>query len=381
VTSSTTRPGGVSVLVVASKPPPIAGQALATERLLEALDAAAIPHADVDLSAELTKHGALAVALRAARVARLPFEVLRQGRRLHGGPSVFYLQLGLSPSGILRDLPLLALARRQRWPTVVHVHGEIYFRSLERAPRWLRAASRTALARVNRVVVLSERLAEPFRQVVPSERITVVANGVSGELAADAATLPPRCSPGRSLRLLFLSNLIPAKGYLTVLEAARLSQDRGLGHRFQLAGAIATAAKVHPARFAEAHGLGNVDFLGPVGGQAKLRLLREADALLLPSETEAQPLVILEALHYGLPVIATAVGGIPDLVVEGRTGILVPLGDQAALIAGVERLALNPGYYEALSAGARAAGAGYTAEKHGAAMVRLLGQVSAEGAR
>ncbi|HET6610652.1 MAG TPA: glycosyltransferase, partial [Kofleriaceae bacterium] len=61
------------------------------------------------------------------------------------------------------------------------------------------------------------------------------------------------------------------------------------------------------------------------------QILAAADALILPSVREGLPLVIPEAMAAGLPVIASAVGGIPDVVIDGETGFLVPSGDEAAL--------------------------------------------------
>jgi len=70
---------------------------------------------------------------------------------------------------------------------------------------------------------------------------------------------------------------------------------------------------------------------GWTSGDARLRLYREADLFVLPSYNEGLPMGILEAMSFGLPVVSTPVGGIPELVEHGRSGLLVQPGDVPAL--------------------------------------------------
>ncbi len=77
---------------------------------------------------------------------------------------------------------------------------------------------------------------------------------------------------------------------------------------------------------------GNIEFLGRVEPAAAQRMMREALAVLVPSEWyENQPMVILEAFANGTPVIASAIGGVPELVASGETGLLHPAGDVTTL--------------------------------------------------
>ena len=78
-------------------------------------------------------------------------------------------------------------------------------------------------------------------------------------------------------------------------------------------------------------------FLGSVPRETVLRLFRAADASVLPSAWENFPHTVVEALAVGWPVIATAVGGVPEVVRDGENGLLVPPGDAAALAAAIER--------------------------------------------
>jgi glycosyltransferase involved in cell wall biosynthesis len=83
-------------------------------------------------------------------------------------------------------------------------------------------------------------------------------------------------------------------------------------------------------------------------------LLAASDVLVLPSHNEGVPMAILEAMAHGLPVIATPVGGIPDVVQDGREGLLVEVTDQVALTTALDRMVADPGLRTLLGKGARA---------------------------
>ncbi len=116
-------------------------------------------------------------------------------------------------------------------------------------------------------------------------------------------------------------------------------------------------------RAASERGLhGRVRFLGAGSRDDVLRLFRAADAALLTSAWENLPHTVLEALAVGTPVIATAVGGVPEVVRDGENGILVAAGDAGAVAAAVQRLVSEPGLREQLAAAAAPSVAGLSEE-------------------
>src|SRR5207247_9173249 len=86
-----------------------------------------------------------------------------------------------------------------------------------------------------------------------------------------------------------------------------------------------------------------VSYVGPKYGEEKMRIMAESDIFVFPSFQECLPLVILEAMSSSLPVVATGQGGIPDLVEDGVTGFLVPVGDAAAVADRLATLIQQPG--------------------------------------
>ncbi len=368
-----------SALIVASVPPPVTGQSVATAMLLHRLEADAIPHEIVDVARKFHT-GAASYVKRAFAVAGLPIKALGQNRKLPPGRRVFYLQLGQSHQSFLRDLPLLEVARRLGLPTVVHVHGGGFRAAFDSAPTALQTAMRRALREVDRAIVLSSGLRPLFEGLMDEQRVAVVVNGVDAALAEHAAALPTPKPPKGGLTVLYLSNIMETKGYAYVLEAAKLCQERGLPHKFVLAGGLTESSTVDPNEYIAEHGLQNAEFVGPAYGDDKLALLASADAFTLPSfyPTEGQPISILEAMHYGLPVITTTIGGISDVIVDSEHGVIVQPRSAADIVDAVERLAADKKLHRAIiKRNQRDARELYTEQAHGAAMLEVLDGVAA----
>ena len=154
-----------------------------------------------------------------------------------------------------------------------------------------------------------------FEGIVPDERIHVVPNGVSDHLvAAD--------TPGRS-EILHLSTLWSAKGVFDVLEAARRSRKALPQSRFLLVGDWYCAEEERAAlEYIKRHDLGGfVQISAGRAGAGKSEALSRACVMAFPSWSEGHPLVILEALSAGLPVVTTRVGAIPEIITDGVEGI------------------------------------------------------------
>lgn len=150
---------------------------------------------------------------------------------------------------------------------------------------------------------------------------------VTGGLDVPAAPVP---EAGRDF-LLFVGRLRIRKGVEVLLEALARRSTLGGSPRLLVAGEGEHRAALE--RRARELGLGDpeVRFLGRVSSGQVRFLLERARALVVPSTYEGMPLVVLEAMAAGVPVIASRVSGIPEVVVEGETGWLVPCEDPAAL--------------------------------------------------
>jgi glycosyltransferase involved in cell wall biosynthesis len=175
-------------------------------------------------------------------------------------------------------------------------------------------------------VVLEDSLKRQFARFVPTDRIHVVPNGVHDH--ARSSQRPPVVPT-----VLHLSTLWSYKGVFDVISAAELVVEVRPDARFILAGAwYSEAERLDAIRRVGDSGLSHsVTFPGPVVGTDKTSLLNEATVFVLPSRGEGQPLVLLEALSAGLPVVTTPVGAISETISDGYEGFVVDVGDVDAL--------------------------------------------------
>ena len=165
---------------------------------------------------------------------------------------------------------------------------------------------------------------------LPADRVRVLPNPVV------AAPAPRRAGAGPPF-LLYAGRLVPEKGIDALLDATRRLPD---GVRLRLAGEGRMERQVRARVAAEDL---PVDALGSLTPPEVAAQLRAAVAAVLPALWwENCPMAVLEAAAQGVPVVASAVGGIPELVEDGGTGLLVPPGNGDALAAAVTRLVAHP---------------------------------------
>jgi glycosyltransferase involved in cell wall biosynthesis len=216
---------------------------------------------------------------------------------------------------------------------------------------------RFLLKRFDRVVAVSEGQADQVRAAgVPERKLRVIRNSAR----LDAFTQP--CPGGRA----DLEALVPTPGERIVVSAGRLSPDKGFD---VLIRAAAVACTVDPgARFVvfgdgvlrdelpkQAAAAGLADKMAFAGFHADLdQLMPHADVFVLPSYNEGLPNVVLEASAAGVPVVATAVSGTPEAVLDGQTGHLVAAGDAPALANRLLRLLGDAGLRRRMGRAGRA---------------------------
>jgi len=222
-------------------------------------------------------------------------------------------------------------ARMLQVPCVVKLHGsDINVIAKLPGPRRLTG---WALPRAARVVAVSRALADEVVALgVPRERVAIVMNGVDGDLFRPADRAAARAELGLPAGplALYVGNLKPEKG---VLDLVRAWADVPRGTLAIVGGGPAKGALEEAAAALE----GRVRLAGPQPLASIPRWMAACDVLVLPSHAEGTPNVILEALACGRRVVATAVGGIPDLITRPELGELVPPRDPAALAAALAR--------------------------------------------
>jgi glycosyltransferase involved in cell wall biosynthesis len=168
--------------------------------------------------------------------------------------------------------------------------------------------------------------------------VVVLPNGIDCRPFGAVPTV--RSSRDKPLKLVYIGRVAREKGLYETLQGMRLAHELGADTRIVIAGSGAEEARLQ--RYAQALGIASrVTFAGPVFGTDKVKLLAGADVMMLPSYSEGLPYALLEAMAAGIPVIATPVGAIPDVVAEGIHGSLVPPRDGKAIAEALAILAAD----------------------------------------
>ncbi len=207
------------------------------------------------------------------------------------------------------------------------------------------------------------------REGVAPDAITMIPNGID---LADR----PVCAAAGAPRVIVVANLRWEKGHDVLLDAV----PHVLASRPDVVFTIVGDGPLRLDIEAEAHrrGLGrSFEVLGSRGDVSDL--LRNAGVFVLPSKSDARPNALMEAMAAGLPVVATAVGDVAELVAAGRTGFLVPPGDPNALASAVLSIVANPARACALGAAARAEVSQFSVARMVAAYERLYQGAESQG--
>ena len=249
-------------------------------------------------------------------------------------PDIIYIPIAQGTLGYLRDCLFLVPSRLLGHRVIVHLHGSDFREFYQRSSVLMKKLIRWTLGKVRRGVVLGESLRGVFAGLVPADRVAVVPNGIEPVPAVGDKAPLVSVRPGGYRQILYLSNLIRHKGFIDVLHTIPLVLREEPKTRFILAGDLVYPEEIQEARgfIGRNHLHGFVKMPGVVVGDEKARLLHESTLFVFPPITpEGQPLVILEAMSAGLPIIATPQGAIPEMVADGENGFLVPAEDPAAI--------------------------------------------------
>lgn len=329
----------MTILFIGPLPEPVTGQSLACRVLLDELSNR---HeiALVDLSKKEFVQGVSSVG-RVKEVLRILRAIWRQRR----AADAVYLTVSQSLAGNAKDLVIYALCRRKLHRMVVHLHGGAGMRAIMQDRRGLRALNRFFLKKIGGAIVLGNSHREIYHGVVPAERLHVVPNFAEDSLFTTRDRIDAKFDGPDTLRVLFLSNLLPGKGHEELVDAFMSLDERTRSSmRVDLAGAF--ESQHQKERFlARVAGEDRIRYHGSVAGERKRGLFGQAHVFCLPTyyPYEGQPISLLEAYASGCAVITTDHSGIPDVFRDGVNGLQVRKRSVVDLRRALERAAAEPG--------------------------------------
>jgi glycosyltransferase involved in cell wall biosynthesis len=169
----------------------------------------------------------------------------------------------------------------------------------------------------------------------------------------EPAIFAKRQDPGNeSPRVLCVGRLVAAKGQSVLLEASALLSQAGVAHELRLVGTGPDEEQLRKRISIE--GWTHVTMTGGMGQEGVREEYSRADVFVLASFAEGVPVVLMEAMACGVPVISTRIAGIPELIEDGHCGLLVAPGDVSSLAVAMRKLLENPEMRAALGAEGRA---------------------------
>jgi glycosyltransferase involved in cell wall biosynthesis len=235
----------------------------------------------------------------------------------------------------------MVMSRMAGAKVVCHYHGTLHTRFPSCETSRGRAIGRVLMAVANRVIVLGPTYQREMGKAWHRDDVQWAPNMADVALfrGMPADTPAPWLASGER-GVLFVGRLSAPKGLFDLFDAIPQVIAKHPEARFVLVGvaerdALEPVIREEAARRGIAHCL---RFLGALAGRDKAAAFVTSQLLVVPSWTEAFPLVVPEAMAAGLPIVASAVGAIPDFVKDGEDGCLVPARDPSALSAAINRL-------------------------------------------
>lgn len=254
------------------------------------------------------------------------------------------------PHSISAILARESLKPKRRLPVITTLHGTDI--TLVGADRSYLPITRYGIVQSDGVTAISHYLKEATREIFQFEEITVIPNFVcqTDYQRHPVASLRQELAANNEPLLVHVSNFRPVKRPVDCVEILARVLQKGIKTRLVMVGDGSERPNVeHRARCLGVH-----DACVFVGKQPKIvDYLSASDVLLLPSEQESFGLAALEAMACELPVIASRVGGIPEVVDDGQTGFLSEVGDVEKMANDAARLLADTDYRRQMGRRAR----------------------------
>ena len=246
-----------------------------------------------------------------------------------------YLAITCHGIGFLKDLPFVLICKMFRRKVVLHQHNKGMAADVN---RWPYRQLLPLAYRNTKVILLSMALYEDISKVVAQNQILVCPNGIPTE------TYRVEVKPHSIPCILFLSNLLVDKGVLTLLDACEMLKNEGkefvcrfVGGETQEIDSKVFAGETKKRRIDDC-----VTYVGKKYGKEKAEAFCNADIFVQPTFDDCFPLTVLEAMQYGLPVVATDQGAIIEMVEHGKTGLICQTRDAVDLARKLRILLDNP---------------------------------------
>lgn len=321
------------LIVIGPLPPPYYGQSVGFASLCKELKTFTNCHV-VDIQPKYTMPGS---GWKASRV----FEYLKCLSKFFyflmktKQNCIVYITIAQSNAGFVRDFAFIMLSCFFKRKVIVHLKGGNFNNFFLESSYFQKIIIKFLYKKVHKIIVLGNSLKNSFDFSKEIKQKTVV---IENGLTDDTFSIKNKCKKSNNkFNILYLSNLIISKGYLDLLDSLKYFEMQTLDYKCTIAGNIYTSPDDPETmdikslednikkKLNELKNKENVKYIGPVEGDAKIKLLVEADVFVLPTYyiNEGQPISIIEAMAYKNAIISTKYRSIQDLVTNNKEGFLL----------------------------------------------------------
>ena len=263
-------------------------------------------------------------------------------------PPIIYFEIAQNKIGIIKTFIILLISKIFRRKTVVHFHGANFKNFYSNSSPLIQKISRFVLEKVNKIIIVAKSLKQEFSDYVSPEKIEVVYNALNTKKFTNSDFESAKST------ILFLGKVSKAKGALTFLKTIKIVQQKFPNIKIELAGTFDTAQNTLPhlkfhnieeevnKLISQCPRPDNIRMLGYLDEKEKIKAFQRAKIFVNPTYNDAFGIVNLEAMAAGCVVIASSVGGIPEVVIHNKNGFLVAPGDVKGFSNAIERLLEQP---------------------------------------
>jgi glycosyltransferase involved in cell wall biosynthesis len=247
-------------------------------------------------------------------------------------PDLVLIPISQTTGGFIKDSIYILLARLMGKKVLLQLRGSNFKHWISQASGLTQGYVRFVLKRTEGIIVLGKKLKHLFEDYFPEEKIFVVPNG--GDY-----NIPQKRVQSEELRMLYLSNLLAAKGIEDVFKAVEMVYRTHKNFSVDLIGDwLHAETKEACLALLENHSL-PIRIHSPEESRNKLQYLADADIFVFPPrEPEGHPWAIVEAMAAGLPVISTDMGAITESVLDGMNGFIVDPANPEQIAAKLQTL-------------------------------------------
>lgn len=283
--------------------------------------------------------------------------------------NIYYATMSTSFSGFWRDYLTIFAASLLKRRIIMHLHGGGFEDFYLSQNKWMKKRIKNTLKSTTNIVVLGELLKNQFTCVGEEvyDKLIVVPNGLTLGVKEPDFVIKKLPKDTCVINILYLSSLMQSKGYIDVLRALKslVYDSSSQQYHLHLCGSFVKAktesdAVIYDEQSLEKYLLDNslndfVTYHKQVLGNEKDEMFKQANIFVLPTyyPWEGQPLSIIEALAYGIPVISTRHKGIPEEVIDGVNGYLVDSKNPDDIKKSICKMIIDSNKYSLMSQEAR----------------------------